>query len=394
MSVHNKQEGGKCEVPLTALQLFHNNSRRKKNGSEPNNLSLQTDQNAVSMPIPLLLPPSKSGTSDKSTNHDNDWLTLGQKHIGSITELSGEGGTGKTQFLLSLCLTTALLQTDTLNTNVGHSAVENKRPRDFDESQVLSNQQQKKRHISEFQQSILPEAHHESIEFCEALFVSMGESTSSSQIAHRLHQMAAARSEEIPSSQSSPSTIRQVMERVHTRIIHNTEEFIDLIAELPHILKYGLNQGNGQNVTNKKSRSNIRLVVLDSIAGLYRMDDSVQSDKFFYMKRSEELFGISAKLKRISKDFGVHIIITNQVTTTLEGNVSTGVWNPIDGKVPSLGLSWSCCVNERYFLSRKEISMGDSTRFARRLHLLASSHSEQGKNVEIQIETKGVSSKL
>lgn len=362
MSVRNKQEGGNCEVPLTALQLFHNNRRRKKNGSEPNNVSLQTAQNAVAIPIPLLLPPSKSGTSDKSTNRD--WLTLGQKHVGSITELSGEGGTGKTQFLLSLCLTTALLQKDTMNTNVGHSA------------------------------ALLSEAHHESIEFCEALFVSMGESTSSSQIAHRLHQMAAARSEEIPSSQSSPSTIRQVMERVHTRIIHNTEEFIDLIAELPHILKYGLNQGNGQNVTNKKSRSNIRLVVLDSIAGLYRMDDSVQSDKFFYMKRSEELFGISAKLKRISKDFCVHIIITNQVTTTLEGNVSTGVWNPIDGKVPSLGLSWSCCVNERYFLSRKEISMGDSTRFARRLHLLASSHSEQDKNVEIQIETKGVSSKL
>ena len=82
------------------------------------------------------------------------------------------------------------------------------------------------------------------------------------------------------------------------------------------------------------------------------------------------------------------------MTTTLEGNVSTGVWNPIDGKVPSLGLSWSCCVNERYFLSRKEMSMGDRTRFVRRLHLLASSHSEQGKNIEIQIETKGVSTKL
>lgn len=355
MSVCNKQEEGNGEFPLTALQLFHDNRRIKKNVCDSNQVSVQTSQNITAIPIPLLLQPSKSGINDTFPNNDevHDWLTLGQKHIGSVIELSGEGGTGKTQFLLSLCLTTALSQTCTaMNANVGPT------------------------------------------EFCEALFVSMGESTSSSQIAHRLHQMAAARSEEIPSSQSSSSTIRQVMERVHTRIIHNTEEFIDLIAELPHILKYGLNQGNGENGTNKKNRSNIRLVVLDSIAGLYRMDDSVQSDKFFYMKRSEELFGISANLKRISKEFGVYIIITNQVTTTLEGNVSTGVWNPIDGKVPSLGLSWSCCVNERYFLSRKEMSMGDRTRFVRRLHLLASSHSDQGKNIEIQIETKGVSTKL
>eukprot|EP01083_Nonionella_stella_P200989 735550_1 len=116
------------------------------------------------------------------------------------------------------------------------------------------------------------------------------------------------------------------------------------------------------------------------------------------------LFQIAASLKKLSDAFGVHILIINQVTSKGEGKV-----------VPSLGLSWSHCVNDRYLLKRAEgvvatcarngygngngnssvhastsaIVRGSGTRFVRKIELLTSSRWKEGCHARSQIERMG-----
>ena len=68
-------------------------------------------------------------------------------------------------------------------------------------------------------------------------------------------------------------------------------------------------------------------------------------------------------MNRLSQLYNVCIVVVNQVTST-----------PSGGTIPALGLSWSNCVSERYFCSRKEGAVGpNGMKFVRNLKLLTSS---------------------
>ena len=110
----------------------------------------------------------------------------------------------------------------------------------------------------------------------------------------------------------------------------------------------------------------------------------------YYAQRSEVLFLIASKLKYSSDRYGVNVVVVNQVTGKGGGQV-----------VPSMGLSWLHCVNDRFLLSRREtrgIGSGDgdgcggntgAMKFDRKIHILASSRWRENLQDEFRIQAMG-----
>ena len=413
--------------------------------------------------IPLLLQPKvqprqrqTSSSGSDGINHDNnktmDWLLLGtQANTGTITELAGKAGTGKTQLCLSICLSTVMLR---VRVPVFiHGMCSNKRRFAQDHEKTnngigIGNGNHLKRRMNDTNENgntnvhlnpysnpnrALPTAtatatatnttnqnedvYNNANEYTykEALYISMNESGSSSQIAHRIHQMASTRLQRqqghaatsltslhvpvpvpVPSKQQKQG-VQQIMQRIHTRFLHNPEEFMDLLDSLPFILEHGIgakatskSPSKSLPSTSSTKSSSIGLIVLDSIAGLYRTPEEKEGvSGNYYINRSQGFFDIASRLKDVAGRFGVNVLVVNQVTDVGSSR-----------SVPSLGLSWSCCVNDRYCLSRKEVVLngngnesggGDlgGTRFVRRIEMMASSRWMEGMSTEFRVEDVG-----
>eukprot|EP00249_Psilotum_nudum_P008364 c21224_g1_i1 orf=30-1523(+) len=108
----------------------------------------------------------------------------------------------------------------------------------------------------------------------------------------------------------------------------------------------------------------VKLIVIDSIAALFRSDFENTSKDL--AKRADWFFKIAHKLKLYAQKFDLAVVVTNQVVdyfetegmirrnTTDEMNVghSHALFSSQRRVVPALGLSWSHCINTRLFLSR------------------------------------------
>lgn len=204
-----------------------------------------------------------------------------------ITEIAGLAGCGKTQIGMGLCVSCAM---------------QGQREETGNENRFTGN---------------APASHVEN-RYHTALYVSLGEGTTQARVAQRLHQMAVQRGNDSA----------DVLKRILTRFIRNEDEFLIFITnELPHML----------------TQSCIGVMVLDSIAGLFRVSQTRHTSTT-YAKRSGVLFQVAAQLKLLSELHQVPIVVINQVTTSLEANKV----------VPALGVSWASCVNTSYMLLRSE----------------------------------------
>ena len=426
--------------------------------------------------VPLLLQPQiqqERHSGSDGINHDNnktmDWLHLGaHANTGTITELAGKAGTGKTQLCLSLCLSTVMLRVPVPVPVLIHGLSSNKRrfAQNHEETNngigngngnVIGNEchNSKRRmnstnengninvHLNPYSNPnrAIPTAtatnatatnttnqnedvYNNANEYTykEALYISMNESGSSSQIAHRIHQMTSTRlqrqqghtatstsSLHVPvpvSSKQQKQGVQQIMQRIHTRFLHNPEDFMDLLDSLPFILQHGIGaKSKSKSKSPSKSSpsslksSSIGLIVLDSIAGLYRTPEEKEGvSGNYYINRSQGFFDIASRLKDVAGRFGVNVLVVNQVTDVGSSR-----------SVPSLGLSWSCCVNDRYCLSRKEVVVNGNgngngrnesgggveggnlggMRFVRRIELMASSRWREGMSAEFRVEDVG-----
>jgi len=98
-------------------------------------------------------------------------------------------------------------------------------------------------------------------------------------------------------------------------------------------------------------KHSIRLLVVDSLAGLIRMEfDNRQLRDM--TARTKWLFGFAQELKLMSELFRVAVVVVNQVQGSGFGSDSGDA-----GRVPALGLAWSNCVNTRLGLYRDTASM-------------------------------------
>lgn len=127
----------------------------------------------------------------------------------------------------------------------------------------------------------------------------------------------------------------------------------DSIEELWHVIAHKIPKAIELN-------SNIRLVIIDSIAALFRAEqESVSS-------RAQRVGMFGQRLKELSDSNRVPIVCTNQVSDYISESFE-GASKMI---IPALGLTWSNTVNTRILLQRKEAEASVS----RNLHIVLASH--------------------
>jgi len=155
----------------------------------------------------------------------------------------------------------------------------------------------------------------------KALYLSLGEGTTQPKLAQRLGQMAG----------SSLDPLQHIL----TRIVHNQDDLLELLmGDLPTMLQ----------------QYNFRIVVLDSIAGMFRVPETSIA------QRSETLFRVASILKKLSAQYNVPVVVVNQVTASFSAKN--------DAVLPALGLSWENCVNTSHLLARTETSRSITVRLS------------------------------
>jgi hypothetical protein len=196
----------------------------------------------------------------------------------------------------------------------------------------------------------------------------MGEGVSEAQRAYRFDQIHSSRRQILDTGD-----LDTALSRILSRSIYNEEEFHEwLYQQLPDMLSLHNSHSTDiySSTIDKAHEERIGVIIIDSMAGLFRIPDQKQSSSW-YVRRSGLLFQAAAQLKKLSFQYHVPIVVVNQVSASEQGP-----------STPALGLSWSHCVNCRYLISRREeyVSSKDDegqqqqgrTRFIRRIQLLFS----------------------
>jgi RecA/RadA recombinase len=91
----------------------------------------------------------------------------------------------------------------------------------------------------------------------------------------------------------------------------------------------------------------VRLVVIDSIASLFRCESFTREQLF---ERTNFLFSFARHLRALSEDFHAAVVVTNQVSDVV--NERATVLDDASAVQAALGPSWSACVTTRLALRR------------------------------------------
>lgn len=115
-------------------------------------------------------------------------------------------------------------------------------------------------------------------------------------------------------------------------------EKVSTIEELSEFL------GNTEKLPSLLQKNNVKLVVIDSIAALFRFEFTQKDD---FVARSSFLWDYGSRLKLLSDKFGVPVIIVNQVSDYMDelDSVESRV-------IPALGLVWSHCISHRILVRK------------------------------------------
>ncbi|CAK9325795.1 unnamed protein product [Citrullus colocynthis] len=163
----------------------------------------------------------------------------------------------------------------------------------------------------------------------------------------RLQQLSQAFSSSYPQF-SNPS------DHIFVEPVHSVHQLFDIMPKIEFFLQ------------NRNSQLPIRLIVIDSIAALFRSDfDNTPSD---LKRRSSLFFKISGRLKLLAKKYSLAVVLTNQVVDLMGSSDGLNALRIGNLKFlcssgrqvcPALGLAWANCVNSRLFLSRNEEVVGE-----------------------------------
>nr|XP_043622989.1 DNA repair protein XRCC3 homolog [Erigeron canadensis] len=144
---------------------------------------------------------------------------------------------------------------------------------------------------------------------------------------------------------------RDPCDHIFTRDCQTAHHLLDVLLQLGSRLEKG-----------NETRLNVKLIVIDSIAALFRSD--FENNAGDLKKRASLFFKISSVLKTYANRFGIAVVLTNQVVDLMGDNdglsgVRVGNLEEMytSGRrvCPALGLSWANCVNSRLFLSMNEV---------------------------------------
>jgi len=99
------------------------------------------------------------------------------------------------------------------------------------------------------------------------------------------------------------------------------------------------------------SDNKIKLVVIDSIAALIRFEFAEEDN----LRRTQALWTVASQLHYLCDIWDIVLVVTNQVSAVIHSDFgSSSREQPFCGQsvIPSLGLTWSNCINNRVFLTK------------------------------------------
>jgi Rad51 len=169
------------------------------------------------------------------------------------------------------------------------------------------------------------------------------------------------------------STSKHLLTSIMTCTVPNIDDLFDLLRRQEE----GDDDENSNNSSSsskslsslmQSSNNNVRIVILDSIADLFRIATSSSgsstlnttslhnnsSSSMNFAQRSALLFRLAAQLKQLSHRHQVPILVINQVTGSSNTSSSFGSNNSSFTQRPALGLSWAHCVTSSYIVTRRE----------------------------------------
>ncbi|PVU85313.1 hypothetical protein BB561_006956, partial [Smittium simulii] len=237
-----------------------------------------------------------------------DFCLGGGIRAGMLTEIAGESSAGKTQFCLQLCLTVQLpIEMGGFGGAAAYISTEAKFP-----IKRLSN--------------LLPN-------FYNRLSIP----------GYTLN--------EIDSNcvNNQNNLVENVLKNVHTKLYLSKNQFV--FAILYQLADY-------------VERNGIKLLIIDSIAGIMRFGDQEpftisQKDKSWVFDRDKTLFLISTQLKIIATRFSCAVVCINQVSDKFMENSERNVHDIVE-KIPALGKQWSSMINARILLQLKRSNISSS----------------------------------
>ncbi|KAM7249674.1 hypothetical protein ACFE04_026786 [Oxalis oulophora] len=139
------------------------------------------------------------------------------------------------------------------------------------------------------------------------------------------------------------------LDYVFVQSVDNADELLDVLSKTNTFIE------------NMRTRFPIRLIVIDSVAALFRSE--FENTPRELKRRSSLFFKISSELKVLAMRFNLAVFVTNQVTDTFVANGGMNVvrvgnlgslYSSGRRVSPALGLAWANCVNTRLFLSKNE----------------------------------------
>ena len=338
-----------CAVtqPRSALQITLTSSSTKHNHNS-NNAADASPQFSDKIPTGL-------SSIDK--------YLFGGFATGSVTEVVGRAGVGKTHLALQLCVLAAVAR--------GGGAIfidtENKLSLDrLNEIAVNRNRNRRGK--------------------------------SSSKTSYSSSSISSSR------SRTNPVDIAQlVLENVTVRSFFSTKELLETLDEL----RLEITQRNTDAGSQK--RLPVRLLVIDSIAAPIRRDfdmtikSSSDSHSSSAAQRTAALLHIASKLKALASDFNLAVIVVNQVgvgsgssSNQLGGDYHRNDTLDIrDGEfTASLGTAWQYCVSTRIILEHDEDPHKQRHHHygnvARRTATIAKSLISRRAKVEFQVTDEGL----
>jgi RecA/RadA recombinase len=227
-------------------------------------------------------------------------------HVGSVTELVGPAGSGKTQLCITACCD-CLMQSPSSSVLYVMLAQDRSRATAWRLQGMLQTRQEEAGAGATQKENHKTQHHHANN--------------------HDLNTM-----------------LQQYLRRFWMRSIRNADELLEL-------LQTGLSQFLEQRRTAKQP---VRIIVLDGLAHLFRVAEN-------YMERSSTFFEMSSLLKQLSSQYQVSILCTNQVTSRLPSSddeqqqpqqQSKTHFSSTETLQPALGLSWAQCCNSSFMVKR------------------------------------------
>ena len=181
------------------------------------------------------------------------------------------------------------------------------------------------------------------------------------------------------SSRMNPVNFAQnVLENVTIRSLLSTKELLETLDELElEITERNAEAGGsgGDSSGSRQQRLPVRLLVIDSIAAPIRRDfdmmmtsSSLSSSSSIAAQRAAAIFQIARKLKELASNFNLAVVVINQVGSGGGGGVGSNIISSSnqhhqrndtldirDGEfTASLGTAWQYCVSTRIILEHDD----------------------------------------